>query len=156
EVGNDGLDPVMTLPLSEDQEHRLREELRMPGPNRLRYVGDALRAGLSFDEVRELTGIDPWFLAQVKDLIEEEQRVQAHGMDALDFQRLRTLKRKGFSDRRLARLLDSDEATLRARRLELGIRPVFKRVDTCAAEFATSTAYMYSSYEEECEAQPSD
>src|SRR5690348_4114447 len=156
EVGTDGLDPLLKLPLAEGEQHRMREELRMPGPNRIRYVGDAFRAGLSLDEVHALSRIDPWFLAQIQDLIREEQAVQSQGLEAFDRDRVRTLKRKGFSDRRLATLLGIDEASVRRRRITMGIRPVYKRVDTCAAEFATSTAYMYSTYDEECEAAPTD
>ncbi|HLS80025.1 MAG TPA: carbamoyl-phosphate synthase large subunit [Steroidobacter sp.] len=156
ETGVDGLDPMLSLPLVEDQEHLLREELRMPGPNRLRYVGDAFRAGLPLQEVHSLSRIDPWFLAQIEDLVREEQKIQAQGLEAFDRDRVRALKRKGFSDRRLATLLGVDEASVRRRRITMGVRPVYKRVDTCAAEFATSTAYMYSTYEEECEAEPTD
>jgi carbamoyl-phosphate synthase large subunit len=126
----------------------------MPGPDRLLQVADALRAGWTFDRVQELSRIDPWFLAQVAELIDEETRTAAEGVAALDLSRLRTLKRRGFSDSRLARLVGVTEDELRARRHALGLRPVFKRVDTCAAEFATSTAYLYSTYEEECEAAP--
>src|SRR6187402_1712615 len=156
EVGTDGLDPLMRLPLAESDQHRLREELRMPGPNRIRYVGDAFRAGLPFDEVHSLSRIDPWFLAQIEDIVREEQTVQSQGLEAFDRDRVRALKRKGFSDRRLATLLGMDENSVRRRRITMGIRPVYKRVDTCAAEFATSTAYMYSTYDEECEAAPTD
>jgi carbamoyl-phosphate synthase large subunit len=134
----------------------LGEELRMPGPNRLRYVADAFRAGLSLEGVHRYSRIDPWFLAQIEDIVREEQAVQAQGLEAFDRVRVRALKRKGFSDRRLATLLGMDENSVRRRRITMGIRPVFKRVDTCAAEFATSTAYMYSTYDEECEAAPTD
>jgi len=156
ETGIDGLDPIMKQPLAEDQMHRLREELRMPGANRIRYVADAFRAGMPFAEIQALSRIDPWFLAQMEDLLLEERKVQEQGVEAFDHARVRALKRKGFSDRRLATLLGLKEPAIRERRLSLGIRPVYKRVDTCAAEFATSTAYMYSTYEEECEANPSD
>ncbi|RPH45469.1 MAG: carbamoyl-phosphate synthase large subunit, partial [Lysobacterales bacterium] len=156
ETGMDGLDPILNLPLAEDEQHRLREELRMPGPNRLRYVADAFRGGFTFEEVHRLSHIDPWFLSQVHDLVQEEQIVQTQGLEAFERDRVRVLKRKGFSDRRLATLLGVDEASVRRRRITMGLRPVFKRVDTCAAEFATSTAYMYSSYDEECEAAPTE
>jgi carbamoyl-phosphate synthase large subunit len=156
EVGTDGLDPILKLPLAESEQHRLREELRMPGPNRIRYVGDAFRAGLGLEEVHSLSRIDPWFLAQIEDLIREESAVQSQGLEAFERERVRALKRKGFSDRRLATLLGIDEHSVRRRRITMGIRPVYKRVDTCAAEFATSTAYMYSTYDEECEAAPTD
>ncbi len=154
ETGLDGLSPVTPLPLGEDSAARLAQDLRMPGPDRLLQVADALRAGWTFDRVHELSRIDPWFLAQVAELIDEETRTAAEGVAALDLSRLRTLKRRGFSDSRLARLVGVTEDELRARRHALGLRPVFKRVDTCAAEFATSTAYLYSTYEEECEAAP--
>jgi carbamoyl-phosphate synthase large subunit len=156
EIGTDGLDPIVKLPLSEDDQQRMREELRMPAAQRIRYVADAFRAGMSFAEVHALTRIDPWFLAQIEDLVREEEAVQKQGLAAFERDRVRALKRKGFSDRRLAALLGIDEASVRRRRVTMGIRPVFKRVDTCAAEFATSTAYMYSTYEEECEANPTD
>ena len=104
EVGTDGLDPLMKLPLAEGEQHRLREELRMPGPNRIRYVGDAFRAGLPLDEVHSLSRIDPWFLAQIEEIVREEHAVQSQGLEAFDRDRVRALKRKGFSDRRLATL----------------------------------------------------
>ncbi|MBK1701548.1 carbamoyl-phosphate synthase large subunit [Thiococcus pfennigii] len=132
----------------------IRHEVRQTGAERLFYVADAFRAGLALAEIQALSGIDPWFLAQIEDLIREEQATQASGPDGLTAERLRALKRKGFSDRRLGELTGLDEAEVRARRWGLGVRPVFKRVDTCAAEFATSTAYLYSTYEEECEAAP--
>jgi carbamoyl-phosphate synthase large subunit len=156
EIGTDGLNPIMKLPLGEDDGNRLREELRMPGANRIRYVGDAFRADLQLEEIRKLTGIDPWFLAQIEDLIREEAQVIKEGMDIMKVDRLRALKRKGFADSRLATLAGADEIVIRRRRLKLGVRPVFKRVDTCAAEFSTSTAYLYSTYDEECEANPDD
>jgi carbamoyl-phosphate synthase large subunit len=155
ETGLDGLDPQLSLPLTEESRTRLIYELRAPGPDRLLYVADAFRAGWDIERVAELTTIDPWFLAQIADLVSEETRVAQEGEGALDGTRLRALKRKGFSDRRLARLTGSSEARIRARRRELAIAPVYKRVDSCAAEFRSSTAYLYSTYEEECEAEPS-
>jgi carbamoyl-phosphate synthase large subunit len=154
ETGLDGLDPLLTLPLSEEDSNLLTYELRSPGADRLLYLADALRAGWSIERVGELTGVDPWFLAQIADLITEEARVRREGEAALGVERLRELKRKGFSDRRIAALTRATEQAIRAKRREFGVLPVFKRVDTCAAEFATSTAYLYSTYEEECEAQP--
>ena len=156
ETGLDGLGEQVSLPLSEEASHQLQYELRTPGPNRLLYTADAFRAGWSFERIVELTRIDPWFLAQIADLVGEEQQVHERGMSGLNAERLRALKRKGFSDSRLARLVEVVEKAIRQRRHELGIRPVFKRVDTCAAEFATATAYLYSTYEEECEADPTD
>ncbi len=155
ETDKNGLDEV--LDLADPKAIRaLRLELRQPGAERLFYLADALRAGMTLEEVQELTGIDPWFLAQIEELIALEHEVKLAGWDGLDAERLRALKRKGFSDRRLAVLSGSDEASVRERRLTLGIRPVFKRVDTCAAEFAATTAYLYSTYDEECEADPTD
>jgi carbamoyl-phosphate synthase large subunit len=154
ETGLDGLTEMLPLPLNEESAEKLAYELRAPGPNRLLYTADAIRAGWSHERVYELTRIDPWFLAQLEDLIAEEQAVSNSGLMAFEAERLRQLKRKGFSDARLARLTGQSESFVRAKRSELGVRPVFKRVDTCAAEFATSTAYLYSTYEEECEAAP--
>jgi len=154
ETGIDGLTPVVDLPLDDDGMNRLLEEMRMAGPHRLRYVADAFRAGLSLEEVHRACRIDPWFLVQIEDLVREEQRIVADGMAGLDAARMRRLKRKGFADSRIAQLCGVQEQDVRGRRHELGLRPVFKRVDTCAAEFATSTAYLYSTYEQECEAQP--
>jgi carbamoyl-phosphate synthase large subunit len=157
ETGLDGLTSITTLPLAgEEAEDQLAYELRNPGANRLLYVADAFRAGWSRERIHELSYIDPWFLAQVGDLVREEAAVSAGGAAALDAARLRALKRKGFSDMRLARLTGQPEGTLRDKRRALGVAPVYKRVDTCAAEFATSTAYLYSTYEEECEADPTD
>jgi len=154
ETGHDGLNPELEEPWDDSSLQRLERELRFPGANRLWYVADAFRAGVGIEEVHDWTKIDRWFLAQVHDLVEEEARVRAGGMASLDRARLRELKRKGFADSRLATLVGVAEDAVRARRLEYGLRPVFKRVDTCAAEFATTTAYMYSTYEEECEAEP--
>ena len=155
ETGIDGLSPMVSLPLPDDDaRNAMLEELRMPGPDRLRYVADAFRAGFAFAEIQRASCIDPWFLAQVEDLVREEQAVSDAGIAALDAPRMRVLKRKGFADSRLAKLLGTKEQSVREYRHNLGVRPVYKRVDTCAAEFSTSTAYLYSTYEEECEAQP--
>jgi carbamoyl-phosphate synthase large subunit len=156
ETGLDGLGEQISLPLNEETAAKLEYELRVPGANRLLFTADAFRAGWEFDRIQQLTHIDPWFLAQLEDLVREEQQVADRGMSGLSGERLRGLKRKGFSDRRLAHLVGVVEKAVRQRRHEQGIRPVYKRVDTCAAEFATSTAYMYSTYEEECEAAPTD
>ncbi len=155
ETGLDGLSPQLTLPLTDELADKLTHELRAPGANRLLYVADAFRAGWSRARIHELTRIDPWFLAQVEELVQEEALVREAGLGSLSAERLRYLKRKGFSDSRLARLVDMPERAIRDKRHELKVRPVYKRVDTCAAEFATSTAYLYSTYEEECEAAPS-
>ena len=154
ETGLDGLSPILAMPLTDESQDKLAYELRAPGANRLLYVADAFRAGWTLARIGELTRIDPWFLAQVEDLVREEALVREEGLGALTAERLRFLKRKGFSDSRLARLVDMPEKAIRDKRHELGIVPVYKRVDTCAAEFATSTAYLYSTYEEECEAAP--
>jgi carbamoyl-phosphate synthase large subunit len=156
ETGYEGLDPIMQLPLDDESEQALAEQLRHPEGDRLLYVGDAFRAGWSVEQVWEHCRIDPWFLVQVEDLIREEERTRADGFAGLTRDRLLALKRKGFSDAMLARLTAVEERQIRSRRHSYGIRPAFKRVDTCAAEFATSTAYLYSTYEEECEAAPTD
>ncbi len=148
EVGAYGLDEVEAD--REDLEH----ELATPGPQRIWYVGQAFREGMSQEEVFNLTKIDPWFLAQIEDIVLTEKALAGRSLKAIQAGEIRELKRKGFSDRRVAKLLGADETAVRLHRHTLGVRPVYKRVDTCAAEFATSTAYMYSSYEEECEAQP--
>jgi carbamoyl-phosphate synthase large subunit len=150
EVGAYGLDEVETD--REDLEH----ELINPGAQRIWYVGQAFREAYSLKEVFNLTKIDPWFLAQIEDIVRTEKSLSGRSLKAIKAEELRVLKRKGFSDRRLAGLLGSDETSVRLHRHALGVRPVFKRVDTCAAEFATSTAYMYSTYEDECESRPTD
>ena len=156
ETGLDGLGEIMALPLTEETSDQLAYELRSPGANRLLYTADAFRAGWSFQKISELTRIDPWFLANVEDLVKEESVIRDQGLSALNAERLREVKRKGFSDSRLAKLVGVAEKVIRTMRHELDVVPVYKRVDTCAAEFATSTAYMYSTYEEECEANPTD
>ena len=130
------------------------DEIGNAGPERLLYVADAFRIGLTLDEIFEETAIDPWFLAQIEELVAIEREVEARVLASLTAAELHWLKKKGFSDRRLARLLGCSEHDVRASRHALGVRPVYKRVDTCAAEFATETAYMYSTYDEECEAEP--
>jgi carbamoyl-phosphate synthase large subunit len=156
ETGFDGFNEQVTLPLSEEAATQLAYELRWPGPNRILYVADAFRAGWSRAQVFEATGIDPWYLAQIEDLLAEEAKVREQGFDGLDYARMRALKRKGFADSRIAKLTGRDDASVRAKRRKLGIHPVYKRVDTCAAEFATATAYLYSTYEEECESNPTN
>jgi carbamoyl-phosphate synthase large subunit len=149
EVSVYGLDEIEAE--LDDIEH----ELASPGPQRIWYLGQAFRSGMSFDEIFQQTKIDPWFLTQIEDIIRTEQSLVGQSLQGLDVQAMRHLKRKGFSDRRLAKLLETNETAVRQHRHGLGVRPVYKRVDTCAAEFATATAYMYSTYEEECEARPS-
>ncbi|MCZ6880308.1 MAG: carbamoyl-phosphate synthase large subunit, partial [Gammaproteobacteria bacterium] len=156
ENGTTGLNPKLSGPLSDEQIRDLRQELRMPGPDRLLFLADAMRLGMADEELSALSGIDPWFIAQISDLVKAETDLLGKNIDDLTIDHLRGLKRKGFGDLRLSEVLKCTENEVRQRRLELGIRPVFKRVDTCAAEFATSTAYMYSTYEDECEADPGD
>lgn len=133
----------------------IQRELANPGPERILYVADALRCGYTLQEIQQICGIDPWFLAQLADLVAEEQQLTQCSLHDLDYAHLRRLKRKGFADQRLACLLKTDETSVRQYRHTLNLHPVYKRVDTCAAEFATNTAYLYSTYEEECEADPS-
>jgi carbamoyl-phosphate synthase large subunit len=154
ETGKVGLDPT-GLDLSDDADlAALRREVKEAGPERVFFLGDAFRAGMSVEDVHALSFVDPWFLDQIEELVAIEQEVAAGGLEALDARRLRRLKRKGFSDARLAQLTGTSESALRALRKAFGVRPVYKRVDSCAAEFATTTAYMYSTYEDECEANP--
>jgi len=148
EVGVDGLNEK-----TQDREV-LEKELGEPGPDRIWYVGDAFAMGLSVDEVFNLTKIDPWFLVQIEDIVKIELELETTNLQAISADELRALKKKGFSDRRLAKLLKTTEHEVRAQRHAMKIRPVYKRVDTCAAEFSTDTAYMYSTYEDECEAEP--
>ena len=150
EVGVDGMNEKTV-----DREV-LERELGEPGPERIWYVGDAFAQGWSLEEVFALTKIDRWFLVQIEEIVKIELALEKMTLEQLDAKTLRSLKKKGFSDRRLAKLIKSTEGNVRAARHAMGIRPVYKRVDTCAAEFATNTAYMYSSYEEECEANPSN
>ena len=155
ETGSDGFNPQLDL-ADETSKEKLQRELKAPGADRIWYIGDAFRSGMSIDEVYEVTGVDPWFLVQIEDLIKEEQALENAGLADLDYDYMRRLKRKGFSDARLASLLSVTEKSLRERRYLVNVHPVYKRVDTCAAEFASNTAYMYSTYEDECEAAPSD
>jgi carbamoyl-phosphate synthase large subunit len=152
EVGVDGMNEK-----TQDRE-TLERELGEPGPDRIWYVGDAFAAGWSMEEVHQFTKIDPWFLIQIEEIVKIELQLEKTSLDAIDADTLRGLKKKGFSDRRLAKLLKTTDKAVRERRIELNIRPVYKRVDTCAAEFATDTAYLYSTYEGhgdgECEAEP--
>ncbi|MFZ9346472.1 MAG: carbamoyl-phosphate synthase large subunit [Burkholderiaceae bacterium] len=150
EVGVDGMNQKTV-----DRE-RIEEELGEPGPERIWYVGDAFAQGFTVDEVHQLTKIDPWFLVQIKDIVDIELELDKCTLADLDADTLRGLKRKGFSDRRLAYLLDTTEGEVRKLRHALQVRPVYKRVDTCAAEFSTATSYFYSTYEEECESNPTN
>jgi len=148
EVGVDGMNEK-----TQDRE-TLEKELGEPGPERIWYVGDAFALGMTVEEVYALTKIDKWFLVQIEEIVKIELELEKHSLSGLSKDEIKQLKQKGFSDRRLAKLLKTDETAVRAFRHSLGVRPVYKRVDTCAAEFATNTAYMYSTYEEECEATP--
>jgi carbamoyl-phosphate synthase large subunit len=150
ETGIDGL-----TERSSDRDEII-EEIGEAGPERILYVGDAFRIGMSLQEVFEETAIDPWFLAQIEQLIQTEQAVKGRALESLSGPELRYLKQKGFSDKRLAKLLGTNQHAVRESRWAHKVRPVYKRVDTCAAEFATQTAYMYSTYDEECEAEPTD
>ena len=158
EVGVDGMNEK-----TQDREE-LERELGAPGPERIWYVGDAFAQGMSVDEVFALTKIDPWFLTQIEQIVKIELELETTTLEAIDEPTLRALKQKGFSDRRLAKQLKTTDTAIREKRRALGVRPVYKRVDTCAAEFATNTAYLYSTYEahspfdtgSECEAAPTD
>ncbi|MGN0858627.1 MAG: carbamoyl-phosphate synthase large subunit, partial [Stenotrophomonas sp.] len=156
ETGKVGFDPTGLDLGNEDDIATLKRELQAPGPERLFFVGDAFRAGMSVEDIFALSHIDPWFLDQIEDIIALEKKVAAVGLDGLDKAFLRTLKRAGFSDARLAQLVNTTESAVRALRRALKVRPVYKRVDSCAGEFATGTAYLYSTYEDECEAAPSN
>jgi carbamoyl-phosphate synthase large subunit len=154
EVGVDGMNEK-----TQDRE-TLERELGEPGPDRIWYVGDAFAAGWTLDEVHQFTKIDPWFLVQIEEIVKIELALEKTSLEAIDADTLRGLKKKGFSDRRLAKLLKTNDQAVRERRIAENIRPVYKRVDTCAAEFATDTAYLYSTYEGhgdgECEAEPTN
>ncbi len=150
EVGVDGMNEK-----TKDRE-TIEEELGEPGPERIWYVGDAFAHGFTLEEVHELTHIDPWFLAQIKEIVDIELWLETTTLDAIDRPTLKRLKQKGFADRRLAKLLQTTDRAVREQRHAMNLRPVYKRVDTCAGEFATNTAYMYSTYEEECESNPTN
>lgn len=157
ETDKTGLDEILPPGLTENSiKDILRHELRSPGPDRIWYLAEAFRNGWSLEQVYDTSRIDPWFLDQIQQLVEAENWLKSVGLEGLDEFSLRQLKKCGFSDARLAHLLNTDEAVMRKFRRTLGVKPVYKRVDTCAAEFSTSTAYMYSCYEDECEARPSE
>tara|TARA_B100001093_G_scaffold144682_1_gene137336 strand:+ start:290 stop:3505 length:3216 start_codon:yes stop_codon:yes gene_type:complete len=154
EVGMSGFDPVLEADLS-NAKAVLTRELTEPGAQRIWFVADAFRLGWSVDSVYQQSGIDPWFLIQIEDIIKSEEQLSVQKLSDIDAKTMLTLKRKGFSDQRMAQLLNVPEAEVQQVRHGLNVRPVYKRVDTCAAEFVSTTAYMYSTYEEECEAEPS-
>ncbi|MDH4274712.1 MAG: carbamoyl-phosphate synthase large subunit [Gammaproteobacteria bacterium] len=155
EIGSDGFNEKI-VPGSEDAMDIIKRELAVPGPDRVWYLGDAFRHDMTIDDVHRYCKIDPWFLIQIEELIRVEQATQRAGIDALDAVAMRRLKALGFSDRRLSSLFGVKEDEVRALRHRLQVRPVYKRVDSCAAEFASDTAYMYSTYDEECEAAPTN
>jgi carbamoyl-phosphate synthase large subunit len=155
EVDIDGLTPIMD-DRSRDWKARIRKELQVAGAERIRYIADAIRLGFSMEEVHELTCIDPWYLVQIEDLVRREQSLQGRSLASIDRDQMFDLKQRGFGDARLAEVLEVSEQSLRNHRLSMDVKPVYRRVDTCAAEFATSTAYMYSTYESECEARPTN
>jgi len=150
EVGVDGLDEKST------DRDEIIQEIGAAGPDRIWYLGDAFRIGMSVDEIYRETAIDPWFLTQIEQIVQMEKGLGGRTLASLSYDELRHLKRSGFSDRRLATLLKATPTAVREARIALNVRPVYKRVDTCAAEFATNTAYLYSTYEEECEAAPTN
>lgn len=153
EVGATGFDPKVSL---DDPEAltKIRRELKEAGAERIWYIADAFRAGMSVDGVFNLTNVDRWFLVQIEELVRLEESVAELGINGLTAEFMRHLKRKGFADARLAKLVGAAESEVRKLRYKYGLHPVYKRVDTCAAEFSTDTAYMYSTYEEECESNP--
>ena len=155
EIGISGLDEIIDLN-ADDAKEKMQREMRHPGPDRLLYVADAFRSGMTLAEIHDTCKIDPWFLAQIEDLISTEQSLSTKTLSTLKEGELYKLKRKGFSDLRIAKLLDASETEVRNVRHKQNIRPVYKRIDSCAAEFSSDTAYLYSTYEEECEARISD
>jgi carbamoyl-phosphate synthase large subunit len=155
EVGSSGFDPRVDLN-SDAANSEIRQQLTAASSDRIWYVGDAFRSGMSVEDIFQATAIDRWFLVQIEDLIKDEQALSSHQLSDLDADYLYALKRKGFADRRIADVIGVSEAEVRNKRWQTNIRPVYKRVDTCAAEFSTDTAYLYSTYEEECESAPSD
>ncbi|MFQ5995518.1 MAG: carbamoyl-phosphate synthase large subunit [Acidiferrobacterales bacterium] len=154
EIGSYGLEPRLDVAADEEAKMRLLQELRVPGADRIWFIADAFRLHMPLDEVYELTRIDPWFLRQIEELVEMETTIARHSGRKLTRKRVWEWKRKGFSDRFLAELLGTTEERFREQRHALGVHPVYKRVDSCAAEFEATTAYMYSTYDEACEAQP--
>jgi carbamoyl-phosphate synthase large subunit len=155
EIGISGLDEIIDLN-ADDAKEKMQREMRHPGPDRLLYVADAFRSGMTLTEIHDTCKIDPWFLAQIEDLISTEQSLATKTLSTLKEGELHKLKRKGFSDIRIAKLLDASETEVRNTRHKQNIRPVYKRIDSCAAEFSSDTAYLYSTYEEECEARVSN
>ena len=155
ETDKSGLDPIIDI-TADDSKAKIRSELLSAGSERIFYLADAFRMGMTLQNAFELSKIDPWFLAQVEDIVLSEKSIKGKGIEDIQPETIRELKQKGFSDKRLSEILNCTEEVFRKKRLALDIQPVFKRVDSCAAEFDTETAYLYSTYQSECEANPSD
>ena len=155
ETDKSGLDPIIDI-TADDSKSRVRSELLSAGADRIFYLADAFRMGMSLQNAFELSKIDPWFLTQIEELVLSEKSIEGKDIDSIQVETIRRLKQKGFSDKRLSEILNCTEEVFRNKRLSLDIKPVFKRVDSCAAEFDTETAYLYSTYQTECEANPSD
>ncbi len=155
ETDKSGLDPIIDI-TADDSKSRVRSELLSAGADRIFYLADAFRMGMSLQNAFELSKIDPWFLTQIEELVLSEKSIEGKEIDSIKVETIRRLKQKGFSDKRLSEILNCTEEVFRNKRLSLDIKPVFKRVDSCAAEFDTETAYLYSTYQTECEANPSD
>ena len=155
ETDKSGLDPIIDI-TADDSKAKIRSELLSAGAERIFYLADAFRMGMTLQNAFELSKIDPWFLAQVEDIVLSEKSIEGKEIEDIQPETIRELKQKGFSDKRLSEILNSTEEVFRKKRLALDIQPVFKRVDSCAAEFDTETAYLYSTYQSECEANPSD
>ena len=155
ETDKSGLDPIIDI-TADDSKAKIRSELLSAGAERIFYLADAFRMGMTLQNAFELSKIDPWFLAQVEDIVLSEKSIEGKEIGDIQPETIRELKQKGFSDKRLSEILNCTEEVFRKKRLALDIQPVFKRVDSCAAEFDTETAYLYSTYQSECEANPSD
>ena len=155
ETDKSGLDPIVDI-TADDSKAKIRSELLSAGAERIFYLADAFRMGMTVQNAFDLSKIDPWFLTQVEDIVLSEKAIEGKKIDEIQAETIKNLKQKGFSDKRLSEILNCTEETFRKKRLELDIKPVFKRVDSCAAEFDTETAYLYSTYQSECEANPSD
>ena len=155
EIGVCGFESQTDL-LQGDAKDSIRTKLQTPGAARLWHIADAFRVGFDIKTIAQWTSLDAWVLAQIQDIVEAEQALVQLGFAGMNETVMRNLKRQGFADKRLAQLLGVSESALRKKRHDLGIRPVYKRVDTCSGEFATQTAYLYSTYEEICEATPTD
>ncbi|MDC3345288.1 carbamoyl-phosphate synthase large subunit, partial [Candidatus Pseudothioglobus singularis] len=155
ETDKSGLDPIVDISI-DDSKSKIRSELLSAGAERIFYLADAFRMGMSVQNAFDLSKIDPWFLSQVEDLVLSENSIKGQDIKSIKSETIRELKQKGFSDKRLSEILKCSEAEFRSKRVSLNIKPVFKRVDSCAAEFDTQTAYLYSTYQSECEANPTD